>query len=115
MLQKGGRTDLCLFQKGWLASHSTLEWQAGSPMDRDCRSGKGEKQIFIAINNQKASQSLRTLQMFETNYTLLLTVGGGPNRRSVENISLSGFGNLGGIRKHTFQKLTMGKLYTVCK
>ena len=57
--------------------------------------------------------------MFETSYTLLLTVGGGPNRRSVENISLGSrslgsFGK-GGARQHTFHKLTMGKLYTVCE
>ena len=54
--------------------------------------------------------------MFETNYTLLLTVGGGPNRRSVENISLgSGRPPGEGVHRHTFQKLTMGRLYTVCK
>ena len=71
-------------------------------------------------DREKIHYSLRDPQVFETNYTLLLTVGGGPNRRSVENISLgsgsslSSFGK-GGIRQHTFQRLTMGKLYTVSK
>ena len=67
---------------------------------------------------KKTPHSLRDPQAFETNYTLLLTVGGGPNRRSVENVSLGSLpGSLGkgGVRQHTFHKLTMGRLYTVCK
>ena len=86
---------------------------------------EGEVNTFLIKSSlwgdrEKIHYSLRDPQVFETNYTLLLTVGGGPNRRSVENISLGSGSSLssfakGGVRHHTFQKLTMGKLYTVSR
>ena len=40
-------------------------------------------------------------------------MGGGPNRRTVENISLGSENSDEVVRQHTFGRLTMGMLYTV--
>ena len=72
--------------------------------------------LLLTVTKQIPHSLRDPPQAFETNYTLLLTVDGGPNRRCVENVSLGNFPGLGkgGLRQHTFHKLTMGRLYTVC-